>query len=114
MIFAATPASDLVCGTMQMCSGATLQVFVTGRGTPYGLAALPVLKVCTRNELKEKWPDVIDINTGSVLTDDTSIEDMGESICDTILNVASGTDKPFTEQYGIYNDICLFNPAPIT
>ncbi|MFD1484480.1 UxaA family hydrolase [Lacticaseibacillus baoqingensis] len=114
MIFAATPASDLVCGTEQMCSGATLQVFVTGRGTPYGLAALPVLKVCTRNELKEKWHDVIDINTGSVLTDDTSIQDMGESICNTILKVAGGTQKPFTEQYGIYNDICLFNPAPNT
>ncbi|WP_461225510.1 UxaA family hydrolase [Lacticaseibacillus suihuaensis] len=114
MIFAATPASDLVCGTMQMCSGATLQVFVTGRGTPYGLAALPVLKVCTRNELKAKWPDVIDINTGSVLTAGTSIQDMGESICDTILSVASGTTKPFTEQYGIYNDICLFNPTPNT
>ncbi|MBS0992852.1 UxaA family hydrolase [Lacticaseibacillus paracasei] len=114
MIFAATPASDLVCGTMQMCSGATLQVFVTGRGTPYGLAALPVLKVCTRNELKQRWNDVIDINTGSVLTDDTSIEDMGESVCNTILRVADGDQQPFTEQYGIYNDICLFNPTPNT
>ena len=114
LIFAATPASDLVCGTMQMCSGATLQVFVTGRGTPYGLAALPVLKLCTRNELKEKWHDVIDINTGSVLTDGTSIEDMGENVCNTILRVASGDQQPFTEQYGIYNDICLFNPTPNT
>lgn len=114
MIFAATPASDLVCGTMQMCSGATLQMFITGRGTPYGLAALPVVKVCTRTDLKEKWHDVIDINTGSVLTDGTSIADMGEQICDTILNVASGREKPFTEQFGIYNDVCLFNPAPIT
>lgn len=39
LIFAATPASDFVCGAMQLASGITLQVFTTGRGTPYGLAA---------------------------------------------------------------------------
>lgn len=114
LIFAATPASDLVCGTMQMCSGATLQVFVTGRGTPYGLAALPVIKLCTRSDLHDKWHDIIDINTGPVLTEGRSIEDMGAEVCQYMLEVASGRQKPFTEQYGIFNDICLFNPAPIT
>ncbi len=42
LIFAATPASDFVCGTLQLASGMTLHVFTTGRGTPYGLAAAPV------------------------------------------------------------------------
>ena len=41
LIFAATPASDFVCGTLQLASGMTLQVFTTGRGTPYGLAPCP-------------------------------------------------------------------------
>jgi galactarate dehydratase len=41
MTFAATPASDFICGTLQLASGMTLQVFTTGRGTPYGLAAAP-------------------------------------------------------------------------
>jgi galactarate dehydratase len=41
MLFAATPASDFICGTLQLASGMTLQVFTTGRGTPYGLAAVP-------------------------------------------------------------------------
>jgi galactarate dehydratase len=45
MIFAATPASDFVCGTLQLAAGMTLQVFTTGRGTPYGLAAAPVIRV---------------------------------------------------------------------
>ena len=45
LIFAATPASDFVCGTLQLASGMTLHVFTTGRGTPYGLAAVPVIKV---------------------------------------------------------------------
>ena len=51
LIFAATPASDFVCGTLQLASGMTLQVFTTGRGTPYGLAAAPVIKMATRKAL---------------------------------------------------------------
>ncbi len=54
LIFAATPASDFVCGTLQLASGMTLQVFTTGRGTPYGLAAAPVIKVSTRTDLAQR------------------------------------------------------------
>ena len=53
LIFAATPASDIVCGPSQVASGIGLQVFMTGRGTPYGLDIAPVIKVCSRNEMKD-------------------------------------------------------------
>ena len=43
LIFAATPASDFICGTLQLAAGMNLHVFTTGRGTPYGLAAVPVI-----------------------------------------------------------------------
>ncbi len=36
--YAATPASDFICGTLQLAAGMNLHVFTTGRGTPYGLA----------------------------------------------------------------------------
>jgi galactarate dehydratase len=39
LVYAATPASDFVCGTLQLAAGMNLHVFTTGRGTPYGLAA---------------------------------------------------------------------------
>ncbi len=52
LIYAATPASDIVCGPSQVASGIGLQVFMTGRGTPYGLDICPVIKVCSRNEMK--------------------------------------------------------------
>ena len=68
LIFAATPASDFVCGTMQLASGITLQVFTTGRGTPYGLAAAPVIKVSSRTSLKRTWKDLIDIDAGTIAT----------------------------------------------
>ena len=51
LIFAATPASDFVCGTLQLAAGMTLQVFTTGRGTPYGLPMVPVVKVSTNTPL---------------------------------------------------------------
>jgi len=38
LVFAATPASDFICGTLQLAAGMNLHVFTTGRGTPYGLA----------------------------------------------------------------------------
>ena len=41
LIYAATPASDFICGTLQLAAGMNLHVFTTGRGTPYGLAAVP-------------------------------------------------------------------------
>ena len=67
-IYAATPASDLFCGPSQLASGMGLEVFMTGRGTPYGLAAAPVIKVCSRTEMKEQWPDIIDFNAGPAAT----------------------------------------------
>ena len=113
-IFAATPASDIVCGPSQLASGIGLQVFMTGRGTPYGLAAAPVVKLCSRNEMKEQWPDIIDFNAGPAAVGDKTIVEQGEELYNYILDIASGIKKPYTEQYGFANDLCIFNPAPIT
>ncbi len=113
-IFAATPASDLVCGPSQLASGMGLQVFMTGRGTPYGLAAAPVIKLCSRNEMKQHWFDIIDFNAGPAATGERTIPELGEELFLYILDVASGRKKPFTEEYGLENDLCIFNPAPIT
>ncbi len=114
LIYAATPASDIVCGPCQLASGITLQVFMTGRGTPYGLAAAPVIKVCSRNEMKEMWQDLIDINAGPVATGEAQISDIGTELFNKIIAVASGKDQSFAEKYKLHNDLCIFNPAPIT
>ena len=54
LVFAATPASDFICGTQQLAS-MNLHVFTTGEGAPYGLALVPVIKVSSRTALAEKW-----------------------------------------------------------
>lgn len=114
LIYAATPASDIVCGPCQVASGIGLQVFMTGRGTPYGLDISPVIKVCSRNELKAHWFDMIDISAGAVATGEATIADVGTEIFNMILDVASGVKAPYSDQYGFHNDMCIFNPAPIT
>lgn len=114
LIYAATPASDIVCGPSQVASGIGLQVFMTGRGTPYGLEVAPVIKVCSRNEMKEHWFDLIDVSAGPVATGEATIADVGTEIFNLILDVASGIKEPYSDQYGFHNDMCFFNPAPIT
>lgn len=114
LIYAATPASDIVCGPCQLASGIGLQVFMTGRGTPYGLAAAPVIKVCSRNDMKAQWQDLIDVNAGPVATGEATIQDIGIQLFHEIIDVASGRKQCFAEKYKLHNDLCIFNPAPIT
>ncbi len=114
LIYAATPASDIVCGPCQLASGIGLQLFMTGRGTPYNLAAAPVIKVCSRDDMKQQWSDLIDVNAGPVAKGEASIAEMGTKIFEEILEVASGRKKSFAEEYKLYNFLAVFNPAPIT
>lgn len=114
LIYAATPASDFVCGTMQLASGVHLQVFTTGRGTPYGLAMIPVIKVSSRTTLAERWPDLIDVDAGRIATGNKTIPEVGQEVFQLILDIASGKKESWAEHWKIYNDLCLFNPAPVT
>lgn len=111
--FAATPASDFICGTLQLAAGATVHVFTTGRGTPYSLQSMPTLKVATNSALARRWHDLIDIDAGPVATGDMSIEEMGEHVLDRIIATASG-EQTWAERHGTHNALALFNPAPVT
>ena len=114
LIFAATPASDYVCGTLQLASGMTLHVFTTGRGTPYGLAECPVIKVSTRSDLARRWHDLMDVNAGTIADGSKTIEDVGWELFRLMLDVASGHKKTWAEQWKLHNALVLFNPAPVT
>ena len=114
LLFAATPASDFVCGTQQLASGMVLQVFTTGRGTPYGLEAAPVIKVATRRDLAARWHDLMEVDAGVIATGEASIEELGWEIFRLILDIASGRKKTWAEHWGIANALAVFNPAPVT
>ncbi len=114
LTYAATPASDFICGTLQLAAGMNLHVFTTGRGTPYGLAAVPVIKVATRSELARRWHDLMDIDAGSIAEGRATIEDVGWELFRCMLDVASGRRKTWAEQWKLHNQLVLFNPAPVT
>jgi galactarate dehydratase len=113
LIYAATPASDFICGTLQLAAGMNLHVFTTGRGTPYGLAQCPVIKVATRRELARRWHDLMDVDAGRIATGEATIEDVGWELFRLMLDVASGK-KTWAEHWKLANALVLFNPAPVT
>jgi galactarate dehydratase len=114
LTFAATPANDFVCGTLQVASGMNVHVFMTGRGSPYGLSMVPVIKVASNSKLGRRWSDIIDLDAGQVALGQKSIEEMGWELFHLILDVAGGVKKSACEKLGLYNDLVLFNPGPLT
>jgi galactarate dehydratase len=113
LFYAATPASDFICGTLQLAAGMNLHVFTTGRGTPYGLAEVPVIKVGTRTDLARRWHDLIDVNAGRIADGDVTVEEVGWEMFRLMLDVASGRHT-WAEQWKLHNALVLFNPAPVT
>ncbi|MBL8213485.1 MAG: galactarate dehydratase [Bryobacterales bacterium] len=113
LIFAATPASDFICGTQQLAS-MNMHVFTTGEGTPYGLALVPVVKVSSRTTLAERWYDLIDIDAGSIATGQATIADVGWQLFRFLLDSASGRKKTWAEHWGLHNALAPFNPGPVT
>lgn len=113
LVFAATPASDFICGTQQLPS-MNMHVFTTGEGTPYGLAMVPVIKVSSRTALAEKWHDLIDVDAGRIATGHATIAQVGTELFEFMLDVASGKKKTWAEHWGLANALALFNPGPVT
>ena len=112
LVFAATPASDFICGTQQLAS-MNMHVFTTGEGSPYGLALVPVVKVSSRTALAEKWHDLIDIDAGRIATGQATVEEVGMDLFRFMLEVASGR-KTWAEHWGLANALAPFNPGPVT
>jgi galactarate dehydratase len=114
LTFAATPASDFVCGTLQIAAGMNMHVFTTGRGTPYGLSMVPVIKVSSNSQLRARWFDLIDFDAGPIAFGEKTIEEMGWELFQLILEVASGKKHVACDKLKLHNDLVLFDPGPVT
>jgi galactarate dehydratase len=91
-----------------------VHVFTTGRGTPYGLSMVPVIKVGSNTALSRRWHDLIDLDAGSVALGEKTVEEVGWELFHLILDVASGRKTVAADRLGIYNDLALFDPGPQT
>jgi altronate hydrolase len=85
-----TPGNDVECVTAQVGAGANVVLFTTGLGTPTGNPITPVVKLSTNTTLSERMHDIIDIDTGGIISGKTTIEKMGEDILELVVKVASG------------------------
>ncbi|KFF07715.1 UxaA family hydrolase [Flavobacterium hydatis] len=88
-----TPGNDVECTTAMVGSGANMVLFTTGLGTPTGNPIAPVVKISSNSELAAKMSDIIDIDTGGIITGEKTIEEMGDEMLEFIINVASGKIK---------------------
>jgi altronate hydrolase len=93
-----TPGNDVECVTAQVGAGASVVLFTTGLGTPTGNPITPVVKLSTNSRLAGRMPDIIDVDTGSVIEGKHTIEQMGETILDLVVQVASGDLHTKAEQ----------------
>lgn len=85
-----TPGNDVESTTAMAGSGANIILFTTGLGTPTGNPVAPVIKISSNTTLAKRMPDIIDVDTGGVITGEKTIQEMGEEILDHIIKVASG------------------------
>jgi altronate hydrolase len=85
-----TPGNDVESTTAEVGSGANIVLFTTGLGTPTGNPIAPVIKLATNTRLYEKMPDIIDINTGTIIEGSERISEAGERILEHLIQVASG------------------------
>ena len=89
-VYMDTPGYDPVSATGQVAGGANLICFTTGRGSAYGCAPSPSLKLSTNSALWRKQEDDMDINCGEIIDGTASIAEMGQRIFEQVLATASG------------------------
>lgn len=96
-----TPGNDVESTTGMAGSGATVMLFTTGLGTPTGNPLAPVIKISSNSDLYTKMNDIIDLDAGSIISGEKTIEEVGESILETVISAAGGapTKAVLNEQH---------------
>src|SRR5699024_1829209 len=85
-----TPGNDVEATTGMAAAGCTIQLFTTGLGTPTGNPVSAMVKISTNTALSKRMSDIIDLNAGTIITGEKTVEDVGEEILDYVIGLASG------------------------
>jgi len=72
-------------------SGSQLMFFSTGRGTPAGFPALPVIKVASNTRIYEAMKDDMDINAGT-LVEGRPLDELRAGMIDLMIRVINGEE----------------------
>jgi len=95
-----TPGNDVECVTAQVGAGANVVLFTTGLGTPTGNPIAPVVKLSTNSGLAQRMRDIIDVDTGGIISGEKTIQQMGEEILEVVIQTASGDARTKAEGKG--------------
>lgn len=95
-----TPGNDVECVTAQVGAGANVVLFTTGLGTPTGNPIAPVIKISTNSDLSRRMEDIIDMDAGAIISGDSSVEEVGATILDQVIEIASGEKRTKAELLG--------------
>lgn len=89
-----TPGNDVESTTALAAGGTTLILFTTGLGTPTGNPICPTMKISTNSELAQRMADIIDFDTGKIITGEATVPQLGDALLDLSIEVASGRVVP--------------------
>ena len=87
--FMDSPGNDLESIAGQVASGSNMIFFVTGNGSITNFPFVPTLKIVTTTGRYDMLEKDMDVNAGAYL-DGTPMEELGESMLDLTVDVASG------------------------
>lgn len=89
-----TPGNDVESTTAIAAGGCNLILFSTGLGTPTGNPVCPTLKISTNSTLMQRMGDILDFDTGPIITGAQTVPQMGEALLDLCIATASGEYVP--------------------
>ena len=89
-VFMDTPGYDPVAATGQVAGGANMVCFTTGRGSVFGCKPSPSIKLATNTPMYQRMEDDMDVNCGTILDGDETVQECGKRIFDLMLKTASG------------------------
>src|SRR5205085_12159534 len=95
-----TAGNDVESTAAEVAAGANIVLFTTGLGTHTGNPVAPVVKISSTTNLYRRMPDIIDINTGTIIEGEETIQQAGERILEYVISVASGETECAAVRYG--------------
>lgn len=91
LTFMNSPGNDIEQLSGMVASGANIVVFTTGRGTPTGSPITPTIKISSNTATFKNMSDSIDLNAGTIISGERTIEEVGREIIEFMVKVSEGT-----------------------
>jgi altronate hydrolase len=89
-VFMDTPGHDPVSITGLVAGGCNVICFTTGRGSVFGCKPAPSIKLATNTPMYKRMEDDMDVNCGTILDGEETVQQCGQRIFELMLKTASG------------------------